>query len=54
VLTAERLFLALQKEQIALINVERLWRIKKQLERLEGVGTPSFMWYPQMIRSSRQ
>lgn len=66
----QRLFLALQKEQIAIINVEILaldstcakvhpdgcGALKKQgnslLEKTGEVGTPSFMWYPQMIRLS--
>ena len=65
----QKLFLALQKEQIAIINVEILaldstcakvhpdgcGALKKQENNLSGkpgeVGTPSFMWYPQMIKS---
>ena len=68
----ERLFLALQKEQIAIINIEILaldstcakvhpdvcGALKKagnkRLERREEVGTRSFMWYPQMIKSSQE
>jgi transposase len=66
----ERLFYALQKEQIALIKVEILaldstcakvhpdgtGALKKRENSLSGkreaVGTPSFMWYPRMIKSS--
>jgi len=68
----ERLFLALQKEQIAIINIEILaidstcakvhpngcGALKKpgnkRLERRAEVETPSFMWYPQMIRLSQE
>jgi len=68
----ERLFLALQKEQVAIIKVEILaldstsakvhtdgcGALKKpenkRLERRVEVGTRSFMWYPQMIKSSQQ
>ena len=66
----ERLFLALQKEHLAVINVKILaldstcakvhpdgcGALKKAASSLSGkhaeVGTPSFMWYPQMIKSS--
>ena len=66
----QRLFLALQKEQIAIINVEILaldstcakvhpdgcGALKKPESnpsvKPEAVGTPSFMWYPQMIKLS--
>ena len=64
----QRLFLALQREQIALINVEILAldstcakvhpdgcgalkkTVSNQSGKPEADGTPSFMWYPQMIK----
>jgi transposase len=66
--TLKRLFLALQREQIAAISVEILaldstcakvhpdgcGASKKTAGRLSEkraeAGTPSFMWYPQMIK----
>ena len=57
----QRLLIAFQKEQIAAINVEILHpdgggALKKTAgspsEKQEVVGTPSFMWYPQMIKLS--
>jgi len=68
----ERLFLALQEEEIAVINVEILaldstcakvhpdgCGALKKVEsspsgKREAGGTQSFMWYPQMIRSSQR
>ena len=68
----ERVFLALQKEQIAAINIEILaidstfakvhpdgcGALKKpagkQSEKRAEVGTPSFMWYSQMVRLSQE
>lgn len=66
----ERIFLGLQKEQIASINVEILaldstcfkvhpdgaGALKKMKNKVLGKqredGTPSFMWFPQMIKLS--
>jgi len=66
----ERVFAALQKEQIIAVGVEVLaldstsvkvhpdahGALKKRENRPSGsqraAGTPSFMWYPQMIRLS--
>ena len=68
--TMQRIFAALQSEEILSIHVEVLaidstsckvhpdghGALKnsenKPLENQKAVGTPSFMWYPQMIRSS--